>query len=361
MSVRARPSAVRTLPSCVVVAQRTLNPFAKVRILARQPPFSASNSSNLTSYVALAVSDSGNKIRQSGNKNSLQEFKLFKSIKQDLSQGTIKFYDDKILPFINDFPNLERVTPVDVSNWIASRKTLNKQTGQLEKTNNQSAYYRALRSFFNWREEYFDLDANSNPFHKLKPPKKETKIMPALKLNQIENAIKSANNIRDKAIIALFAESGMRLSELIGIEYENIDFSGMNIKILGKGKKWRLAPIGELSKAYLSQYLKENKITSGRIWKTRDTGENITVETIESLFSKLSRKLGYHINPHQFRRSFVVLLKEKGVPITDIKEFGGWTNLVMPEHYGKTYEYEQARKHYKAPLSDLNVGLPTLS
>jgi integrase len=344
-----------------VVAQRTLNPFAQVRALARQPIKSASESTNSYNYVNNSAIKSGNKNPDSGNKNTLHDYRLFKSLKQDLSLGTIGFYDDKIIPFIKDYPNLDKVTPVDITNWIASRKTFNKKTGLLEKTNNQSAYYRALRSFFNWRENYYNLESNANPFHKLKPPKKEIKIMPALKLKQIELAIKTANNTRDKAIISLFAESGMRLSELIGIEYENIDFEGMNIKILGKGKKWRLAPIGGLSKAYLTQYLTENNITAGKIWKTRETGKNITIETIESLFNKISKKLGFHINPHQFRRSFVVLLKEKGVPITDIKEYGGWTNLSMPEHYGKTYEYEQARKHYKAPLADLDIGLPTLN
>jgi integrase/recombinase XerC len=212
---------------------------------------------------------------------------------------------------------------------------------------------------FNWREECFNIDYN--PFNKMKPPKKEKKIMPAMRLNQVEAAINADNNTRDKAIIALFAESGMRLSELASVELENIDFNTMNIRVLGKGRKWRYVPIGDLSKAYLLRYLKEHNVRSGIIWKTKTTGENITYQTIRKMLDSLSSKVGFHMNPHQFRRGFVVMLKEQGVPITDIKEYGGWNDLAMPELYGKTYEYEQARKHYKAPLAGLNVGLPTIN
>ena len=124
------------LPSCVVVAQRTLNPFAQVRALARQPNNPASKSTIMSSSLVDLVSENVNKNLKVVNKNAIHDYEIFKSLKQDLSQGTLGFYDDKILPFIKDYSDLNKVTPVDVTNWIASRKTFNKKTGQVERTNN---------------------------------------------------------------------------------------------------------------------------------------------------------------------------------------------------------------------------------
>jgi len=72
----------------------------------------------------------------------------------------------------------------------------------------------------------------------------------------------STNNVGDKAIIALFVKSGLRLTELANIKPSDINWEGRCIKVLGKGRKAALAPFGDTSETYLTQWLKEYKSES---------------------------------------------------------------------------------------------------
>lgn len=87
------------------------------------------------------------------------------------------------------------------------------------------------------------------------PPKRPKLILPSLVKEQIELLIEKARCIRDKAIISLFAESGLRLSELLNIKTRDIDWEFHTIKVLGKDKKEGYAPFGSLTGQYLKLWL----------------------------------------------------------------------------------------------------------
>lgn len=77
--------------------------------------------------------------------------------------------------------------------------------------------------------------------------------MPTLNENQVKELIDVVDNSRDKAIISLFVESGLRLTELVNIKPCDINWEGRCIKVLGKERKVALAPFGDSSSAYLTQ------------------------------------------------------------------------------------------------------------
>ena len=98
-------------------------------------------------------------------------------------------------------------------------------------------YYRALRAFFNWLyspKSGMRLDPQDNPILTVDAPKVEQKILPSLTPEQLDYLIKQADYIRDKAIISLFADSGLRLSELAKIQPSDIDWENRLIKVTCK-------------------------------------------------------------------------------------------------------------------------------
>ncbi len=81
-------------------------------------------------------------------------------------------------------------------------------------------------------------------------PKRPKLMLPSLSKEQVQLLIEKAHSTRDKAIIALFTESGLRLSELLNVKLTDIDWDSKAIKVLGKGNKEGYAPFGLLSEQY---------------------------------------------------------------------------------------------------------------
>jgi len=103
--------------------------------------------------------------------------------------------------------------------------------------------------------------------------------------------------LRNKAIIGLFVESGLRLFELSSIKPEDIDWSERTIQILGKGQKEGRAPFGQTSEALLRKWLSRYRPNGGNIW-------GIDRPSIQVMLKRLHKATGITCNPHSFRRTF---------------------------------------------------------
>jgi len=109
------------------------------------------------------------------------------------------------------------------------------------------AYYRCLRAFYNWLyspKSGLRLNFQDNPMLIVEAPKVEKKILPSLTPAQLDYLIDQVTSVRDKAIISLFADSGLRLVELAYIDPRNIDWQNRLIKVKCKGNKEGYAPFG---------------------------------------------------------------------------------------------------------------------
>ncbi|MFC1982355.1 tyrosine-type recombinase/integrase [Chloroflexota bacterium] len=155
--------------------------------------------------------------------------------------------------------------------------------------------------------------------------------------------IEQTQNIRDKAIIALFTESGLRLFELVNIKTKDIDWQNRVIKVTGKGKKEAFAPFGGLTEQYLKAWLNEYQ-PIGNIWGISRFG-------VKLMLRRLERKTGLPCNPHTFRRTFACLLRKAGVDTMTIKDLGRWESLEMVQRYTRSVTFNDSLKFYKAPLS----------
>jgi len=165
-----------------------------------------------------------------------------------------------------------------------------------------------------------------------KPPKQPKLVLPDLSQKQVLNLIEAADTVRDKAIIALFFESGLRLSEPANIKRRDIDWDSKTIAVLGKGQKEALAPLGPLSERYLKEWIVDFNPNGHTIWGLNEYG-------ITSMLTKLSEKTGIKCNPHTFRRTFACLLRKAGVDTLTIRDLGRWESVSMVERYTRSITF----------------------
>ncbi len=238
---------------------------------------------------------------------------FLKSRRQGLSPRTLDYYQGTL--------NLAySIIGVKVSSQ-AIAQFLN----SLQCTNGgKHAYYRALRAFYNWlysRKSGYNLNSQDNPILAVEAPKVEKRILPSLIPEQLDHLINQAECFRDKAIISLFADSGLRLSELANIKPHNIDWQHRLIKVWCKGNKEGYAPFGQrtekLLKEWLSQYPARNSLWDLNTWG------------IVSMLKRLSTKTGISFSAHTLRRTFASILAKRGVDSLHIMRLGRWESLTM--------------------------------
>ena len=204
------------------------------------------------------------------------------------------------------------------------------------------AYFRALRAFYNWLyspKSGHNLNPQDNPVLIVDSPKKEKRIMPSLTEEQVETLISNVDSIRDKAIVSLLFESGMRLSELTDIRPANINWDTQTITIIGKGNKQRRALFTGKTAKLLQVYLSDNH-SEGNIWGLSKHG-------IDTMIRRLSRETGIRFSCHNFRRGFACNLHRKGLSTLDIMYLGGWADLSMVLKYTQSITFDDCPKHYR--------------
>ena len=210
------------------------------------------------------------------------------------------------------------------------------------------AYFRALRVFYNWMyspRSGYDLKGKENPIAWVDAPKVPKLILPSLSREDIELLISKVTSPRDKAIISLFVESGLRLSELANITRRDIDWQSHTVRVIGKGNKEGYAPFGPSSEQHLKTWLQEyNPKANAHIWGLKPRG-------IQHMLEYLAKETGLPCNPHTFRRTFACLLRKAGVDTMTIKDLGRWESLEMVQRYTRSVSFNDSLKLYRPPLS----------
>ncbi len=256
--------------------------------------------------------------------------KFIKSRRQGLSPKTTKFYKG----YLNHsgFVIGLNITGQDITDFLTSLRCTD---------GGKHAYYRALRAFYNWlyspRSGY---NLKDNPMLLVESPKVGKRILPSLTEKDIDTLLNSVDNLRDKCIIGLLADSGMRLSEITGIKVTDIDWDTLTLIITGKGNKQRRAPFAEKTAVLLRAYLRGNGHHKDNIWGINQYG-------IQKMLKSLGYRTGIKCNPHSFRRGFACNLHRKGLSTLDIMHLGGWSDLSMVLRYTQSITFDDCLKHYR--------------
>jgi integrase len=160
--------------------------------------------------------------------------------------------------------------------------------------------------------------------------------LPVLSIEEVKRIIGACETTRDKSIILLMVDTGLRRSEVCALNWENVNLqSGICMVIKGKGKKDRIVALGIVTRHSLITYRRKvNKSDNSPLFQTNN-GKRSTPLGLRSLLLRLSKQTGIHITAHSLRRTFVVLSLKGGMNIAHIQTLMGHSTLKMTMYYAR--------------------------
>jgi integrase/recombinase XerD len=200
-----------------------------------------------------------------------------------------------------------------------------------------------LRSFYKFlvREEI----CRKNPWIQVSNPKKPIKMLEVLSIDEVERFLDSIPSstkleLRDKAMFELIYSCGLRVSELINLRLQDIDFDEELIRFIGKGDKERITPVGRNGLLYLNKYIRTSRYKIEREHKSdyvflNKYGNKITRQGFWKILKKYARRINLdkNIYPHIFRHSFATHMIQKGADLKTVQELLGHSSISTTEIY----------------------------
>jgi len=266
----------------------------------------------------------------------INKFLTYLEIERNASGHTLTNYhmDLKQARDFLEGKDVRQIERLDVRKYLAHLK------GKNLKKRSVARKLSALRSFFRFlmRDGYI----SSNPLAGITSPKLDKSLPVFLDVHKVAKLVEAPDNkgvfaLRDRAILETLYSTGMRLSELTGLNLDRVDFIAGMVKVLGKGKKERLLPIGERAlraiRDYLGERTKDAKDT--RALFLNKNNKRLTGRGVQGLVSKYIRiiSLKEKISPHTLRHSFATHLLDRGADLRSIQELLGHASLSTTQIY----------------------------
>ena len=229
-----------------------------------------------------------------------------------------------------------------------------------------NCYLRSIRAFWSWllSEEIVD----SNPFTKIRIPKPPGKIIPTFSKPQLQALLNVINTstpegYRSMSIILILLDTGLRVSELTSITLKDIRLTEGVLKVLGKGRKERLIPIGKTSQRLLWNYINRYRPEPANprcdlVFLTKD-GSPLTKNRIQKMMTKYGSRAGIdgvRCSPHTLRHTGAVMFLRNGGDVFNLQRLLGHASLEMTRHYCELADIDVKRAHSIAsPVDNLNL------
>ena len=274
--------------------------------------------------------------------NSIKEFKYYLKVERSLADNSVNAYIRDIRK-LADFCSKIKVDELNISvNEI--REFIADLNSKNISARSQARIISGVKAFFKYLiiEDYITND----PTMLIENPKIGLKLPEVLSVGEIELIISSIDlsnkqGERNRAILETLYSCGLRVTELINLKISNINFKEGYIKVIGKGDKERLTPIGSNALKYISIYVNEVRIHQ-KISKNHEDfvflnnrGSKLSRVMIFTLIKKIVDKVGIKkkVSPHTFRHSFATHLIEGGADLRAVQEMLGHESITTTEIY----------------------------
>lgn len=205
-------------------------------------------------------------------------------------------------------------------------------------------HFAALRTFYKFLTERHGL--KENPLKEVQLPKLEKKLPLVLTTKQIDELLSAPLRVeksgrapvwmpaRDAAILELFYSSGLRLAELVSLDVGHVDVFSESVRVLGKGRKERVVPVGAPALAAIQKYRQEANVQAGPLFiskvRRRITHANVWL-AIRRYLPHTSIPL--KISPHKLRHSFATHLLDAGADLRSVQSLLGHASLSTTQIY----------------------------
>ena len=278
-------------------------------------------------------------------RTAIERFIEYLRVERNASPLTLKSYEEDLIALVLYLEEVEErpvkiieVTTLDLRRFIAQLQ----EEGYAKST--ISRKLACLRSFFRFAVREGWIEANiAKP---LRNPRSGRKLPHFLSAEEIAKLLESPpsntpSGLRDRAILETMYSSGLRVSELVGLGLEDIDFTAGLIRVRGKGRKERLSPLGSYAQKALKKWIakrkpdpKAGKDHTSAVFLNR-FGRRLTSRSVGRMLEKCLKQCGLdqRTSPHTLRHSFATHLLDRGADIRSVQELLGHKSLITTQIY----------------------------
>ena len=268
----------------------------------------------------------------------INEFTEYLIIDKKYSENTIKAYNNDLKKFKNFIKN-KTINNLDENSIKDYIKYLNKENND---TKTISHNISTLRSFYKFL--LIEKKVNKNPMEYIELPKTKKSLPKTLSIEEIDKLLDinltDSFSFRNKAMLELMYSSGLRVSELINVKIHDIDVSNCIIRIMGKGSKERIVPLGDYAIRYIELYLKEyrEKLIKRELNDylfLNNHGKKMTRQGFFKILKGIAKEknIKTEFSPHTLRHSFATHLLNGGADLRSIQEMLGHSDISTTQIY----------------------------
>lgn len=273
---------------------------------------------------------------------AIDRFATYLTTEKNASNHTIRSYMNDLNELVLFFNDDEKETN-DIDFFALREYVTTLYDKKLEKSSIERKIS-SIKSFFKFliMKGYI----SENPARILKFPKKEKKLFKIFNIDDLFNLLElpdksTAAGLRDALLMELMYGTGVRVSELVGISLDDIDFNGLRLRIRGKGKKERIVPLADFHIKFIQKYLsvrheivKDGTINTDKLFINK-LGTKLTDRSVRRILEKYLKIAGLPIDftPHSFRHSFATHMLENGADLRTIQTLLGHSSLSTTQKY----------------------------
>lgn len=275
------------------------------------------------------------------NKDILEKYQIYLlTVKQKEEKTTISSYIEDIYKYLEYMENNKIKTALDIeyqniTNYLKYLDNNNYETSSIiRKIVSIKLFHKYLS------EEYKIKDVSS----KIINPRLRRKLPNILTIEEVDNLLDIKLNTpfdyRNKAMLELMYSSGLRVSELVDLKLSDVDLDNGYVRCLGKGKKERIVPIGEIALEYLKTYINNYRTSMKKGYYTENIflnnhGKNITRQGFFLIIKNIAKEknIDKNITPHMLRHSFATHLLNNGANLRTIQEMLGHSSITTTQIY----------------------------
>ena len=265
----------------------------------------------------------------------LKDYNYYLRMERAMSQNTVASYCSDVEKFLEFYKGrVEDISPEDVLEYLQSRDGLSRRS--------QARVLSSLRSFFDWL--LLEKVLKDNPCDRVDGPKIGRYLPDVLSEDEVVAIIDSVplstwQGVRDRAIVEVLYGCGLRVSEAVGLQVSCLFLKEGYVRVIGKGNKERLVPLGDMAVEAVLEYLEVRPQpadgTSSDILFLNRFGKSLSRVSMFTMIKKQALAAGIRkeISPHTFRHSFATHLLEHGADLRMVQEMLGHESIATTEIY----------------------------
>jgi integrase/recombinase XerD len=259
---------------------------------------------------------------------------------------------DRLLNYLKN-PPIETITEENIVEFMAG---LRRKNGQMYSPAYQSQVYRAINTFFNWSKQRGYI--SNNPMAGVPKPRLANGAAKRLTNEQIKRLLEVVEETtptqrnRDKAIIMLMLDSGLRLNEVVSLTVENIDLENRRARVYSaKTQKWRDVPLGLETIEILTACI--GRRVAGPVFFTKSRGP-LTTDAVAKLMTRLKKKMGFPLHAHLLRHTFGRMYNQRG-DIRKLQKIMGHSDVSTTARFYTDPDFDDIQAEHKnvSPLAQL--------